>query len=121
MQGLQQLGDQLLQAGLWELRFGDIAHWEVDNNDTSSIARTKRAVLQLISEHLAKARNEENPFWWIASDLGKRKWFHASLHITVRLLCFPNLRREYGVSRNVRTPGSPLFVVAKMKSTTLGE
>jgi hypothetical protein len=91
MQGLQRLGGQLLQAGLWELRPDDVAHWEVESDDTSSIACTKRAVLQLMSEHLAQVRNGETPFWWIMSDLGKRKWFHASLHMVLRLpylLCF---------------------------------
>jgi hypothetical protein len=89
MREMRRLGDQLIHAGLWELSLDDILHWDAKADSNVAAAATKRAILQLSSEHLAKARNDEFPFWWIMSDLGKRKWFHASTTSTDQLL-IPN-------------------------------
>jgi hypothetical protein len=78
MREMKKLGDQLIELGLWNLSSDEILHWDVEEKDTSKVASTKRAVLQLRSEHLVQARKDEYPFWWIMSDLGKRDWFHAS-------------------------------------------
>lgn len=78
MREMRRLGDRLIEAGLWDLRAEEILHWDVEDDNTSESTKTKRTILQMWSEHLAEARKDEYPFWWIMSDLGKRKWFHAS-------------------------------------------
>jgi len=75
---MEKLGDELLKAGLWDLTSDDILHWDVEDNDTSKAAATKRTITKLKADHLAQARNDRYPFWWIMSDLGKRRWFHVS-------------------------------------------
>ncbi|KAH8731993.1 hypothetical protein GQ44DRAFT_800820 [Phaeosphaeriaceae sp. PMI808] len=81
---LRKLGGELMDAGLWELNSDELLHWNVEETDTSKAASTKRSILKLKSEHLQKAQDDEYPFWWIMSDLGKRKWFKAvSLYFRV--------------------------------------
>jgi hypothetical protein len=79
---MRKLGDQLVKTGFWDLKPEDMLHWEVQDDDTSSSASTKRAILGMESEHLSQMRNDEFPFWWIKSDLGKRDWFHVSIEST---------------------------------------
>lgn len=73
---MQKLGDKLIEAGLWDLSTEQLLDWDFDQQDEAQTYGTKRAILQLKAEHLAQARNDEYPFWWIMSDLGKRPWFH---------------------------------------------
>jgi hypothetical protein len=86
MREMRRLGDELIDTGLWDLSSDEILRWDVDNEHAFKTASTKRAILKMRAGHLAKARNDEYPFWWIMSDLGKRKWFHASRRSTHSLL-----------------------------------
>jgi hypothetical protein len=83
---MRKLGNILLDAGFGDLSAEDILHWEVQDDDASSSASTKRAILEIESGHLSKMRNDEFPFWWMTSDLGKRDWFHVSIESNVKCL-----------------------------------
>ncbi|KAH7079453.1 heterokaryon incompatibility protein-domain-containing protein [Paraphoma chrysanthemicola] len=73
---MRKLGDELINIGFWDLSSDEILHWEVNDDDMTQAARTKRKVLEMASKHLQQARQDEFPFWWILSDLGQRSWFH---------------------------------------------
>jgi hypothetical protein len=62
MREMKKLGDQLIEFGLWNLSSEEILHWNVEEKNTSKAASTKRAILQLRSEHLVQARKDEYPF-----------------------------------------------------------
>jgi hypothetical protein len=81
-----KLGDQLIELGLWNLKTEDFSQWTVEDEDTSSVACTKRKVLQLHAEHIGKAQNDENPFWWVGSDLGQRNWFYVGVDHEISLV-----------------------------------
>jgi hypothetical protein len=119
MRGLQELGDQLLHYGLWELDSNDLLEWDVENGMTARSC-TKRVILQLMSNHLAEARSGVFPFSWILSDFGKRNWFHASLRRVITFT-YADSDRGYGAFRNAQTPGSLFSVAAKMRSITRSE
>lgn len=85
MREMRKLGDKLIEAGLWDLSSEEILDWDFGDQEQSEACSTKRAILSLKAEHLAQARNDEYPFWWIMSDLGKRPWFHASETIPAQI------------------------------------
>lgn len=78
VQEMRKLGSTLVEMGMAELSTHQILYWNVEDDDNSKPAATVRAILQLKSGHLRQAFNGELPFWWIMSDLGKRKWYHVS-------------------------------------------
>lgn len=77
---MDKLGGKLLDTGVWDLTSDDILHWDTSEVDTSTAATTKRAITKFKNEHLPQARDDQFPFWWVMSDLRKRKWFHVGLH-----------------------------------------
>lgn len=78
---IRKLGDELIEAGMWDLTPNDVLYWDTDDNDVSKAAITKRTISRMKDEHLRKALNDEYPFWWIMSDFGKRDWFHVGVNI----------------------------------------
>ncbi|KAH7413818.1 heterokaryon incompatibility protein-domain-containing protein [Phaeosphaeria sp. MPI-PUGE-AT-0046c] len=83
MREMRKLGKKLIDAGLWDLSSEEILDWDFGDQDETQTSGTKRAILSLKAEHLVQARNDEYPFWWIMSDLGKRPWFHAPLYFRI--------------------------------------
>lgn len=75
MRGIRQLGDQLFTIGLSDLtteQLLDLTNIGDDNSKTSVIMSE---VLGLVKQHYEQVQNGEDPFQWVSSDLGKRKWF----------------------------------------------